>query len=145
MESALEQKPDHKQAQDYIRRSREQIFLPQIETLLDGYSSALQNGTLPLFYERNCLPESLPRIKTEAELISRAYTGLQCFVSDIQVRLPEESRAEAEFTHIITGKSRASGAKTVLFEGVMSWEFVRRDGAWKIADITSRRSDGKPS
>ncbi len=137
MDSVLKQNPGSSRALEYKRRAQEEWIQPQIEDLLNGYRSALEAGTLAGFYEKYCLPESLSRIKTEAELIARTYSGLQGFVSDVDIHLLEESRARAKFTHIITGTSRDSGVKSVLFEGEVTWELVRKKMGWKINEITS--------
>ncbi len=142
METVIENNPDHEQARDYMRKSQEQLALPPIKELLNKYRTALQNGTLPQFYGNHCLPESLSRIKTEAELITRSYSDLECFVSEVDINLTGKKQARAEFSHIITGITRSSGIKSVLFEGTMIWSLIEVNKSWKIEDIASRRAGG---
>lgn len=143
MEDVLEINPKHAQAKEYLRQSRKKLAFSQVEELLNGYSTAFQDRTLPEFYQRNCIPESLPRIKTEAWLIIRSYYELHCFISNVDMRLTGEDRMEVEFSHIITGKSIGSDIKTVLFEGIARWILVKKSNVWKIAHVTSRSSGRK--
>ncbi len=142
MESVNEENPEHEQAREYLQRSQEQLALPHIEELLNRYESALQNGTLPQFYGNHCLPESLSRIKTEAELITRSYSDLECFISEVGINLTGKKEVRAEFSHIITGVTRSKRIKSVLFEGTMIWSLIKEDKSWKIKDIASRRAGG---
>jgi serine/threonine protein kinase len=142
METVIKRNPEHEQAREYMRRSQEQLALPPIKELLNKYRTALQNGTLPQFYGDYCLPESLSRIKMEAELIARSYSDLECFVSEVDINLTGKKEARAEFSHIITGVTRSSGIKSVLFEGTMIWSLIKEDKSWRIKDIESRRAGG---
>jgi hypothetical protein len=43
--------------------------------------------------------------------------------------------ARASFNHILTGISRSSQTREVLFEGTISWIMEKRDDSWRIREI----------
>jgi len=137
--TALSLDAGHAEAARIFLSASQKLAHAEIKMLVDGYVQALKAGAYENFYRMNCTPELCQKITKDTELIFSVYSDIQASASNLTVVIKETSlerlRAEASFFHILTGKSRKTGTRQVLFEGLHKWSLEKTGENWLLTDI----------
>jgi len=110
----------------------------EIRAVVKEYATALQENSLVLFYERNCVSGFFPQVREDADWITRTYDRVNSCVSDISITFDNGIGADVSISLIITGLPRAGGSRKLLFEGIYNWSMIKQDSGWKITGVTSQ-------
>jgi tetratricopeptide (TPR) repeat protein len=137
--TALSLDAGHAEAARIFLSASQKLAQSEIKTLVDGYVQALKAGAYENFYRMNCTPGLYQKITKDTELLFSVYSDIQASASNLTVVFKETSlerlRAEASFFHILTGKSRKTGTRQILFEGLHKWSLEKTGESWLLTDI----------
>ena len=135
----LELDKAHSDAKKYIQASHLKLAPGELEFLVKSYIQAVKTKNLSNFYKNSCTPSLYQRIRKDTDLLLNLYDDFQAVAENIQTDASalglDHYRADVSFAHIMTGLSRAKGAREVLFEGLFIWAVEKKKGAWLITDI----------
>ena len=132
---ALNLDPKNEEAKKYLRLANQKIADNQIRILFNQYVESVKNRTLADFYRSHCTSKIYQEKKDDVEMLFSFYDDVKIAVSNFSVQIKGTSRAEINFSRMITGIYRADGKKKVLSEGMVMWEINKQGDVWRIIDI----------
>ena len=127
--------PKNEEAKKYLRLANQKIADNQIRILFNQYVESVKNRTLADFYRSHCTSKIYQEKKDDVEMLFSFYDDVKIAVSNFSVQIKGTSRAEINFSRMITGIYRADGKKKVLSEGMVKWEINKQGNVWRIIDI----------
>ena len=140
--------PDNSAAKEYARQAALKLARGEIRRTVDAYARSIADGSLPAFYQAACSADLYQAIHKDAAVLLKLYESLQAQASQVEMDIGPASDgelgAEVRFTQIMTGVSTARRIREVLFEGKIIWKMEKKDGKWKILNITYQTADKKP-
>jgi len=111
----------------------------EIKTLADQYVQSLKEKRYGDFLKKSWSPELFAKINKEMDVLFGLYDDIQASASNLTVVFKEVGveriMAEANFFHILAGRSRSTGVRQVLFEGLYKWSLEKAGDNWLITDI----------
>ncbi len=131
--------PDNAQAREYTRLAGEKIDEGKLRSLVNEYIQSLNTRVLPGFYQANSSRDFYEKIKKVAEVITTSYIQVQCSASNIEIKFKGADRAQASFSHTISGTDK-NGVNQEIFRGVYVWDLEKQGESWKIVALTPRAS-----
>jgi len=132
---ALNLDPKNEEAKKYLYLANQKIADNRIRILFNQYVQAVKNRTLADFYRRHCTSRLYQEKKEDAEMLFSFYDDVKIAVSNFSIQIKDTSRAEINFSRMITGIYRADGKKKVLSEGMVKWEINKQGDVWRIINI----------
>ncbi|MGD2294355.1 MAG: protein kinase [Candidatus Aminicenantes bacterium] len=132
---ALQLDPDSTRAKEFVKLASIQLAPKQINAVVGEYIQSVKSQSVLDFYKSKCTPEFYRSIQEDIELITKLFTDLKVAVSSVSIQFKDITHAHVNFTHILTGVSKADGARNVLSEGIVEWEIKKQDEDWKIIGI----------
>jgi len=144
---ALRLDPENGTSKEYVQLATLKLARLEIKPIVDEYIRAITNRSLLAFYESYCTADLYQIISKDVAIILRLYESFQALASQIEMDISPAGegglKAEARFTQIMIGVSTARRIREVLFEGTIIWKMEKRDGKWKILNITYQTADKK--
>jgi len=135
MQEALKQDPGNKDALNYLGLADMELSKREIQQIIERQLKAeMDKDLLSLLGDIGSAAASAQR-KDDAVLMFNSYDGINSRMSGLSFKFKTRDRADAAFSHMLTGVYKKTGGKKMLFEGVRTWSFQRQGRAWKIVDF----------
>lgn len=137
LEKLLQLDPGHAPSLRYLELARTNLSSQQISLIIHQYVRSVENSNLLEFYERNCSPTMVDRIRDDIRLMLQQYNKLNATASGISIRYVENDKAMVTFSCLMTGVLPGE-ERRVLFEGAQDWVVLKQRDAWRIDEIEFR-------
>ena len=131
----LRLEPDNTDAAEYTKLAEKELAKAYIVSLIGQFNSAVNDRTLPEFYQKACSSELYQKIKKDAELIINSYESLKSVTSGNSLQFIGTGHLQVSFPNITMGVLKQREGQQVLFEGIYTWEMKRSENTWKIISI----------
>jgi len=136
---ALGLEPGHSEAARLLLSASLKLAPAEIKGLAEQYVQSIRDKRYADFFKRSCSPDLAAKVTKEMDVLLGIYDDIQASASNLTAAVKdaevERIRAEARFFHILTGRSRSSGTRQVLFEGLYRWVLEKTGESWLITDI----------
>jgi len=143
-ERILKVNPNQEEAKSIFSNATIHLAPIEIKNLIDQYIRGLKTNQLVEFYRIHAVSAFSVQFKHDLEAMIGGYSQIQATAMNIDVDFLEKRhpvyKAQATFSHIITGLSTQKGIRKVLFEGESIWKLEKKGMDWIIAEISYKKS-----
>jgi len=134
-EKILRLDPDNAAAAEHTKLAEKELATAYIGSLIEQFNSAVNDKTLPEFYQNACSSEIYQKIQKSAERIMASYESLKSVTSDPSLQVIGTGHLQVSFPNITLGVRKQGERQQVLFEGIYTWEIKKSEDTWKIINI----------
>jgi hypothetical protein len=139
MQAVLKLQSGHPEAQDFIKKVTEAVSTAEnrISQIIERQRNAEETKDL-LTMLSDIGPDSLNlSVKQDSTILFNGYDNIQSRISNIRIEVLSAGRATASYDKLLTGDRKATGERSILYQGKITLTLQTQGEAWKITNRES--------
>ncbi len=132
MQKILAKRRNHPEASKYIQSARNAMERPLIEQVIERQRTAEESKDLPILLNDIGTLSFSDKRKAEATFVFNNFENIKSVYSDIRVTIQGTNRAEATFSHLMTGVNITTKREGTIEQGTKTWLFEKQGNVWKL-------------
>jgi hypothetical protein len=138
MRDVLKQDKDNKEAKRYIALASREVSKAEIKTIIERQRKTEEGKDLLTLLSDIGDSNLVERRKAEATEFFNTHDDVKSFVSKIDIQFQSQSKATVAFSNLVSAVVKATGVRTVVFEGKVTLTMEKQEKSWKIVDHTKK-------
>jgi hypothetical protein len=135
MNEVLKKDGENRQARQYIGQADREISRAQIVQLLDRQKKAEESKDMAgLLKDMGNVIVSEQR-RESSTLLFNFYENIESRISNVSISFQDGRRAAVKFSNMLTAVYKKNGQKTVVSEGLKTWDLEKQGNSWKVVSL----------
>jgi serine/threonine-protein kinase len=135
MEKVLAIDKNNQEARRYLLQAQTALTTPEITGLIKRHQVAVENKDLLTVLSLYDSSSPADGFQSEFKLLFNGYDGIKSIISKVTVSLSGAQGATAGFSELLTGVSKKTGQRKIVFEGLRTWRLRKLPTGWKISAV----------
>jgi predicted Ser/Thr protein kinase/tetratricopeptide (TPR) repeat protein len=135
MNEVLAKDNENRQARRYIGMADRELSKAQILRLLKRQEEAEENKNLNILMSDMGSGGVSEQRREGALLLFNFYDNIESVMSNISIAFRDSRHATVKFSSMVTAVYKKNNQKTVVSEGLKTWELEKRGNDWKVVSL----------